>query len=314
MKDYNIKASEIKGLIRSWRARGIKQIDTMRVMMLYLGAERYMDKVTGMYLYPSFNKIRKDYKYRDIHTLMDIIIKSESFRVIRRKADHLIVAFYSPKVKVNFQLSVDLYESFGPPAVSGSDFTLFKRYTKDTDIYRVSLANKDTYIDNINNNWGASMKDAPEKEGYKPYEKAEKEVAKLVNRWEAKSSRRDRTHFYKRPKEIAFERLETFFDDLMTNNNLEWQELFEPLNKLLDEQSTLDFAEVIFAVELYAKMRLIPHMAYRKGIENWEDWQITAWVRSILQPRFINLRYRECIQIWNIMGIQFMDREIEDHI
>ena len=47
MEDFDIKANKVKGLIRSWRAKGINPGDTMKLMLLYLGVDRYLDPETN---------------------------------------------------------------------------------------------------------------------------------------------------------------------------------------------------------------------------------------------------------------------------
>lgn len=313
MKDYSIKASELKSLIRSWRARGVKPIDAMRVMLLYLGAERYMDPSTGAYLPSSYNQMRKEYKYRDMATLLRVIITSGSFWVVRRKEDDLIVAFYSPQVVKTYPLGNDLYETPGPPAVSGSDFSLFKTHTKDVCIYRPSLA------DGHNKSFvGASLKDAPKgKEALNiggvasdPHSEeqesnrssklaADAAATKLVARWEARSSRRDHKHFHRVVAPMARERLECFFDHLYIQHYDQWQRIFLPLHSAL-LAGGLDQTQAANAIDLYTKRRIIPHMECRKGIENWYDTQIAGWAASFMQPRYLSLRIRECLQLWQL--------------
>ena len=273
MKDYSIKASELKSLIRSWRTRGVKPIDAMRVMLLYLGAERYMDPLSGAYLSTSFNRMRKEYKYRDMATLLQVIIASGSFRVVRRKEDHLVVAFYSPQVVSSFPLGDDLYESSGPPAVTGSDSSLFKTHTKDVSLKRPSLG------DGLD---------------------AEAAATALVARWEARSSRRDRKHFRKVPELTARDRLEYFFDGLCQQHYDQWQRIFQPLHSALLAKG-LDQAEAASAIDLYTRQRIIPHMECRKGIENWYDPQIAGWAASFMQQRYLSLRIHECLQLWQLI-------------
>ena len=76
MEDYNIKASKIKSLIRHWRARGVSPGDTMKLMMLYLGTDRFLNSEM-VYDRSQFNRIRKDLGFRTIPALLDIIRKSQ---------------------------------------------------------------------------------------------------------------------------------------------------------------------------------------------------------------------------------------------
>ena len=98
MKDYSIKASRLKALIRSWYEKGISSGDAMKLMTLYLGAEEFLDLDTKVYPRKMFNKIRKANGYRSIPTLMDMIRKSESFKLIVSKSNSDIIAFCSPLI------------------------------------------------------------------------------------------------------------------------------------------------------------------------------------------------------------------------
>jgi hypothetical protein len=97
MKDYSIKASKLKTLIRSWHAKGINSGDAMKLMTLYLGVEEFLDPQTNIYPKKMFNKIRKANGYRSIPTLMEMVQKSESFQLITNKLGE-IIAFCSPLI------------------------------------------------------------------------------------------------------------------------------------------------------------------------------------------------------------------------
>ncbi|MBR1932214.1 MAG: hypothetical protein IJ841_00805 [Prevotella sp.] len=297
MKDYSIKASELKSLIRSWRAHGVKPIDTMRVMLLYIGAERYMDKSTGLYLSQSFNQMRKEYKYRDAATLLQVVVASGSFRVVRRREDDLIVAFYSPFVVRDYVLPAPLYETSGLPAgVTGSDSSLFKEISKDI------LRHVPSFGDGTERRLGASGLEAPVG------------GAVGVAAGTARSERRDPKYFRKVPLPLARETLQYFFEDLGANRYEEWMRIFYPLHEALMSHG-LSLDEASYAIDLYTERRIIPHMECRRGIENWHNVQIAGWVQSFLQPRYLSLRLQECLQLWRLAGREFMEaREAEEQL
>ena len=95
MRDFSIKASAIKSVMRSWRAKGISPGDVMKLMFLYLGVERFLDPKTKTYPQKVINRIRKDNGYRSIPTMLELIEKSESFWIIRNVEDKAIMAFAS---------------------------------------------------------------------------------------------------------------------------------------------------------------------------------------------------------------------------
>jgi len=98
MKDYSIKASKLKTLIRSWYEKGISSSDAMKLMTLYLGVEEFLDPDTKVYPKKMFNKIRKANGYSSIPKLMGLIRKSASFKLVVSRTKEEVIAFYSPLI------------------------------------------------------------------------------------------------------------------------------------------------------------------------------------------------------------------------
>ena len=154
MKDYNIKASRVKSLIRRWRAKGVTPGDTMKLMMLYLGIDRFLSHELMVYPKTEFNKMRKDLGFKTITAMLDVIRQSESFIIVHHRSDDGVVAIVSPAFKYNLEYTNDLYvevagEDEADTGVANSDETVGKcdKNVGECDTVYLNNVSEDTYKD-----------------------------------------------------------------------------------------------------------------------------------------------------------------------
>ena len=139
MEDYNIKANTIKSLIRRWRAKGVSHGDTMKLMMLYLGIDRFLNSELA-YDRSQFNRIRKDLGFRTIPALLDIIRKSQSFLIVHSRQDDAVIAIVSLALPSTMVLDKgDVYVEIvanSDSSVANSDGMYLNNTSKDVYIFK----------------------------------------------------------------------------------------------------------------------------------------------------------------------------------
>ena len=272
MEDFNIKANTIKSLIRRWRAKGVSPGDTMKLMMLYLGIDRFLNSEL-VYDRSQFNRIRKDLGFRTIPALLDIIRKSQSFLIVHSRQDDAIIAIVSLALPSTMVLDKgDLYVEIvadSDQSVANSDGVYLNNTSKDVF---VSL---NTSLDNSLNKLARQ----------RPIEKP---LPKLNKRY-----------FRDEPLPLAVIRVEGYFDELDLDRKREYQ-LLEPLLNDLYIRFAANWDKVFEIARAYLEDRVKPVFVRRKGIENWTNSQIDAWLKSRHQPKLARVKYSEAVHNWQV--------------
>lgn len=270
MEDYNIKASKIKSLIRHWRARGVSPGDTMKLMMLYLGIDRFLNSEM-VYDRSQFNRIRKDLGYRTIPALLDIIRQSQSFLIVHSRQDDAVIAVVSPAF--HFTMALDRDDVYvetvadSDQSVANSDDTYLKTTSKDVNL-NTSLDNKLNKL----------TRQRP----------IEKPLPKL-----------DKRYYHDDPLPQAVKRVDDYFEKLYMNRKL-MNTLLEPLLYEILIRFTIDGNEMFEITKAYLEDRVKPVFVRRKGIENWTNSHIDAWLKSRHQPKLARVKYNEAVRNWQI--------------
>lgn len=272
MEDFNIKANTIKSLIRRWRAKGVSPGDTMKLMMLYLGIDRFLNSELA-YDRSQFNRIRKDLGFRTIPALLDIIRKSQSFLIVHSRQDDAVIAIVSLALPSTMVLDKgDVYVEIvanSDSSVANSDGVYLNNTSKDVFIPL------NTSLDNSLNKLGRQ----------RPIEKP---LPKLNKRY-----------FRDEPLPLAVIRVEGYFDELDLDRKREY-ELLEPLLNDLYIRFTANWDEVFEIARAYLEDRVKPVFVRRKGIENWTNSQIDAWLQSRHQPKLARVKYSEAVHNWQV--------------
>ena len=271
MEDYSIKANKIKSLIRHWRAKGLSAGDTMKLMMLYLGIDRFLNKEL-VYDRSQFNRIRKDLGYRTIPALLDMIRKSQSFIIVHSRQDDAVIAVISPVLRFTMILDRDdVYietVADSDSTVANSDDSYLNLNNTSKDVYKLN-----TSLDNSLNKLGRQ----------RPIEKP---LPKL-----------NKSYYHDEPLPLAVIRVEGYFDELDLNRKREY-ELLKPLLVALFFRFTPNWDEVFEIAKAYLEDRVKPVFVRRRGIENWTHSQIDAWLKSRHQPKLARVKYSEAIHNW----------------
>lgn len=272
MEDFNIKANTIKSLIRRWRAKGVSPGDTMKLMMLYLGIDRFLNSEM-VYDRSQFNRIRKDLGFRTIPALLDIIRQSQSFLIVHSRQDDAVIAVVSPAF--HFTMALDRDDVYvetvadSDQSVANSDGMYLNNTSKDVFI---SL---NTSLDNSLNKLGRQ----------RPIEKP---LPKL-----------DKRYYHDDPLPQAVKRIDDYFEKLYMNRKL-MNTLLEPLLYEILIRFTIDGNEMFEITKAYLEDRVKPVFVRRKGIENWTNSQIDAWLKSRHQPKLARVKYSEAVHNWQV--------------
>lgn len=272
MEDYSIKANKIKSLIRHWRARGLSPADTMKLMMLYLGIDRFLNSEL-VYDRSQFNRIRKDLGYRTIPALLDMIRKSQSFIIVHSRQDDAVIAVISPVLRFTMVLDRnDVYVE----TVADSDSSV-----ANSDGVYLNNTSEDVFI-HLNTSSDNSLNKLARQ---RPIEKP---LPKLNKRY-----------YHDDPLPLAVIRVEGYFDELDLNRKREY-ELLRPLLIDLYFRFTQNWDEVFEIAKAYLEDRVKPVFVRRRGIENWTNSQIDAWLKSRHQPKLARVKYSEAIHNWQV--------------
>ena len=298
MKDYNIKASRVKSLIRRWRAKGVTPGDTMKLMMLYLGIDRFLSHELMVYPKTEFNKMRKDLGFKTITAMLDVIRQSESFIIVHHRSDDGVVAIVSPAFKYNLEYTNDLYvevagEDEAETGVANSDETVGKcdKIVGECDTVYLNNVSEDTYKDvsintsldkdkEINNDRDIQLCQGHDEEMPLP-----KLDDKLFNKVAL-------------PK--AKEAVEEYFYYL-GYDHARMNDIFEYIIDELYERCNEDKLLMANMIDKYLEDRIEPIFARRKGIEHWKEYQIDAWLKSRHQQKLAHVK---CDEIWNYWQLQ----------
>ena len=285
MKDYNIRASKVKSLIRHWRAKGITPGDTMKLMMLYLGIDRFLHAGAMVYPKTQFNKMRKDLGFKTVTAMLDVIRQSESFQIIRHRADNHVVAIVSPAFKSTQGIGDNLYVEPIGYKEPGKTIANNDQIVANSDSLYLNNISKDIYKDisdntssNINNNI-----DAIEWQGLD-----EMPLPKL-----------DEKLFHKEPLEDAKEVVAYYFYELAFDAK-RMNDIFQYMLDELYERCGKDNYLMGRVLDKYLEDRVEPVFARRKGIENWRQHQIDAWLRSRHQQKLAHVKCDEAIKNWQL--------------
>ena len=270
MKDYSIKVSKLKALIRSWYEAGISSGDAMKLMTLYLGVEEFLDSDTKVYPKKMFNKIRKANGYRSIPTLMDMIRKSESFKMIVSKRNGDIIAFCSP-------LICDI------ESVADGDYFVANGDSNYLNKFDVPIKGTSTLNINFNSSERTNLNNRIVIEGQGPLGKPLPELDKKL--------------FLQQPRPAAVERVKDYLDNL-ERDYARFRRILYPVLVEVFERSQKEPSFTLQVVKAYLKDRVEPVFRRRKGIENWSDSQIDGWLQSLHQPRLAHIKAYEAMRNW----------------
>lgn len=288
MEDFNIKANKIKGLIRHWRAKGITPCDTMKLMLLYLGVDRYLDPKTMIYPKKVFNRIRKENGYRSIPVMLEVLRQSGSFLLIySRKADE-IVAIASPGLKWKLEIEGDL-------CLWPEDKPITAKEKKVADRDSLTVADGDSqYL----NTTSEDVKQTSSKLILNTAEAKKEEINQinqLSGHLEVPFPALNKKFFYDEPLKKAEGVVELYFDYLSYEPERA-KELMGGFFRLLLHECHNDKNLAGNVWDAYIDDRLIPVLSRRKGIENWNEKQIDGWMKSLHQPRLIRYKVSEAIR------------------
>lgn len=287
MEDFIITANHIKGLIRSWRAKGINPGDTMKLMLLYLGVDRYLDPKTMVYPRKAFNRIRKENGYRSTSAMLDVIRRSESFLIVYSQKTDDIVAIVSPAIKYKLVIEGDL---------------CFWDVDEPIKVKEKRVANRDTSI--------VAGGDSPYLN--KSSEDAKQASSRLtINTAEAEKSESNQSNghlevpmpelnkklFHDKPSQRATEAVNLYFYYLFYEPD-RMDELLGGFFKLLKYECHNDERLAGKVMEDYLYERVLPIFSRRKGIEFWTESQIDGWMRSLHQPRLVRYKVGEAMRNW----------------
>ena len=288
MKDFNIKANKIKGLIRHWRAKGINPGDTMKLMLLYLGVDRYLDPKTMIYPRKVFNQIRKENGYRSIPAMLEVLRQSGSFHLIySRKADD-IVAIVSPALKWKLEIEGDL-------CLWPDDKPITAKEKRVSDRDSSTVADGDSqYL----NTTSEDVKQTSSKRIINTAEAKEEEINQinqLNGHLEVPLPNLNKLLFYDEPLKKAEDAVESYFEFLSYEPE-RTKELMGGFLKLLLHECHNDKNLAWDVWGAYIDDRLIPVLSRRKGIEHWKEKQIDGWLKSLHQPRLIRYKVSEALR------------------
>lgn len=289
----------MKSLIRRWRARGVTSGDTMKLMMLYLGIDRFLSHELMVYPKTAFNKMRKDLGFKTIKAMLDVIRQSESFIIVHHRSDDGVVAIVSPAFKHNLEYTNDLYvevagEDEAETGIAECDDNVGKcdETVGDCDSLYLNNVSKDTYID-VSDNTSMCMnneinndKDIQLCQGHDeemPLPKLDDKLFNKVALPKAKEAVED--YFYN----LAFDaaRMNDIFEYVI-------DELYERCNK--------DNYLMASMIDKYLEDRIEPIFARRKGIEHWKEYQIDAWLKSRHQKKLAHVKCDEICRYWELQS------------
>ena len=286
MEDFDIKANKVKGLIRSWRAKGINPGDTMKLMLLYLGVDRYLDPETMIYPKKSFNRIRKENGYRDIATMINVIRRSGSFSIIRVKTDGSIVGIIPPTVNFTLTLTEDLYIEHPDDTITSRDerVTESDETVADRDSqYLITITSEDvkhTSSDKLNKTNNLNSESHQHRQGH-------------IEDVPMPELSKDR--FREKPLPKAVNAVNAYFNVKYEYPQSLRQLMGDFMSQLLHECHE-DRSLANKVMKTYLDDRIIPVFSRRIGIENWQMTQIDGWLKSLHQKRLVRVKVSEAIR------------------
>ena len=290
MEDFDIKANKVKGLIRSWRAKGINPGDTMKLMLLYLGVDRYLDPETMIYPRKALNRMRKDNGYRDIATMINVIRRSGSFSIIRCKTDDSIVGIIPPTIPFTLTLAEDLYIERPDDTITVRDEKVATRDKSVADRdsqYLITITSEDvkyTSSDNSSDSLNTNLCLNTDCNNHRHRHVEDVPMPKL-----------DKAHFHEKPLPKAVSTVVAYFNVQLKYPNGFKQLIGDFMDLLLYECHQDDYlANKVFIA--YLEDRLFPVFTRRIGIENWKMEQIDGWLKSLHQKRLVRVKVSEAIR------------------
>lgn len=263
MKDYQIKAGKVKSLIRQWRAKGVSAGDTMKLMMLYLGVDRFLSAETMAYPQSQFNKMRKDMGFKTVSAMLEVVRMSGAFQIVRHRADHHVVAIVSPGFGNTQWVGGDLYLEAEGMKVLNECVAKCDESVANCDSVYLNIVSEDTYFEQGH--------DAM------PLPKLDEKLFHPVAKPEAKI--------------VVDKYFMGLLDDIPRINDI-FENLLPELYKRC-RKNRFFMGEVL---EYYLRDRVQPVFERRKGIEKWKQYQIDAWLKSRHQQKLAHVKCDEAIR------------------
>lgn len=284
MEDFNINANKIKGLIRYWRAKGINPGDTMKLMLLYLGVERYLDPKTMVYPRKVFNRIRKENGYRSIPAMLEVLRQSKSFLLIYSRQADEVVAIVSPALKWKLDIEGDLCLWADDEPITAKEKTVADRDTS-------------TVADGDSRYLNTTSEDVKQTSSLNIAEAVNSENNQTNGHLEVPMPELDKKLFHDKPSKRA-EEIVIFYFEYLLHEPERMNELMGSFFNLLMYECHNDKNLVWSVWTSYIDDRLTPVFSRRKGIENWKEKQIDGWLKSLHQPRLARYKVSEAMRNW----------------
>lgn len=251
--DIALAASSARSYNRHWRTRKLSWTAIGKIKYLFDGAVEYMDEVTLAYTSGHFNKLRTALGFKQDSELTELIEQSETFRIVRDKDTHQIVAFMSPLVRDRFVPAPN--QEIEEPAIPYDIF-----FCKAN-----ALAN-DNDRDKISEN------QRQHRNGIDMHVLLAGNVPK----------------FHITPNTEAVlrigEGLWKIYDDEELRGRFFGEFLYHYSHKYKE-----NIEEAKKALYVYIKYHLLDHMSRRVGIENWPQEAVLTWLRNIFAAKQLPL-------------------------
>ena len=255
--DIAIAATSARSYNRHWRAHKLSWSEIGKIKYLFDGAYEYMDDVTLAYTRIHFNKLRKALGFKQDSELIELIEKSETFRIVRNRETHQMDAFMSPLVGDRFVALPS--QEIEEPAIPYEIF----------DCKANALANENDR-DKISEN------QRQHRHGINMHMLLAGNVPK----------------FHVEASDEAFKRIHKGFMTLFSNE-VYYNRYFGEFTQAYARKYRVPEYVAKEDLRYYLDEKVTHHIARRVGIENWESDAILKWVVNYFSVKFMQRNITE---------------------
>ena len=103
-EEIALAASGARAYNKRWRQKKLSWSEIGKVKYLLEGDLDYMNEETLAYKRDKFNKLRMLLGFKQDSELIDLLVKSGAFRIVRNKETQQVIAFMTPLVPDRFNV------------------------------------------------------------------------------------------------------------------------------------------------------------------------------------------------------------------
>lgn len=261
-EEIALAASGARAYNKRWRQKKLSWSEIGKVKYLLEGDLDYMNEETLAYTRDKFNKLRTLLGFKQDSELIDLVVKSGAFRIVRNKETQQVIAFMTPLVPDRF--NVPEGQVLTEPEINNGVF--------DCKVNAIANSNDhDKISDNL-----------------RIHKRGVKVKVLLAG---------NVPQFHKTASEVAINRLRSFFNCIHLDP-FQYRHYYGNFLYHLERKYGVNESTARDILDCFIKNYLLDHFSRRVGIENAPEDSLERWLANYFGPKRIEHALDQAWDTW----------------